>query len=507
MFNEPLLAGLDVGTTNIKALIFTPDGQVVSQASQPTPTHVPQPGWAYYEPEELWQTVASALHQATSTVDAHRITSVAVASMGEAGVPLDSHNKPLYPAIAWFDPRTIPQAEWLEQHIGKDPLFSVTGLSLQPIWGLCKLLWLKQNEPDIFSRAVRWLHIADYIAFRLCGTQATDYSLASRTLALDLAKREWSTDILKAAGIEHNLYAPLCVSGTALGNVILEAAQVTGLPITAQVAAGGHDHLCGALAAGVTTPGVMLNSLGTAETIVMSLDQPLTDPKLGREGFTLGAHVVEGLYYIKGSLYTSGACVEWFRSVLGEHHEYADLISEAEAVPTGSQGVCFLPHFHLASPPYDDHNARGAFIGLSTGVSRGTLFRAVLEGTAYDSRLMTEAMLAYEGISELKTLIAVGGVTRNALWMRIRASVLNRSLMVTDISEAASLGAALLGGLGANIYKQADDALVSLKRNTHTVEPHTPDVPLYDQIYTQVYKRLYPALSPLHQTLHSLPHL
>lgn len=501
---ESLLAGLDVGTTNIKALIFTPDGQVVAQASLPTPTHVPQPGWAYYEPEELWQTVASALRQATSTIDARRIASIAVSSMGEAGVPLDSHNNPLYHAIAWFDPRTIPQAEWLEQHIGKDALFAVTGLSLQPIWGLCKLLWFKQNEPDVFSRAVRWLHIADYIAFRLCGTQATDYSLASRTLALDLAKREWSTEILKAAGIEHNLYAPLCVGGTGLGNITMEAAQATGLPTTAQVAAGGHDHLCGALAAGVTTPGVMLNSLGTAETIVMSLDQPLTDPKLGHEGFTLGAHVVEGLYYIKGSLYTSGACVEWFRSVLGDHHDYADLIAEAQAIPPGSQGVCFLPHFQLASPPYDDHNARGSFIGLSTGVSRGTLFRAVLEGTAYDSRLMTEAMLAYDGIPELKTILAIGGVTRNALWMQIRASVLNRPLTVTNISEAASLGAAMLGGLGAGIYKEAAGALAALKRDTHPVEPNPAEVAVYDPVYSQVYKKLYPALSPLHQTLHSL---
>jgi xylulokinase len=214
--------------------------------------------------------------------------------------------------------------------------------------------------------------------------------------------------------------------------------------------------------------------------------------------------VVEGLYYITGSLYTSGACVEWFRSVLGEHHAYADLIAEAQAVPAGSQGVCFLPHFQLASPPYDDHHARGAFIGLSAGVSRGTLFRAVLEGAACDSRLMTEVMLAYEGVPELKTIYAIGGATRNALWMGIRASVLNRPLIVTDMSEAASLGAAMLGGLGAGVYKDVTDALAALKREAHVVEPNPADVTRYEQIYGHVYKKLYPALSPLHQTLHSL---
>ncbi len=504
MTSDPLLTGLDVGTTNIKALIFTPDGHPVAQASLPTPAHSPQPGWAYYKPEELWQTTAAALRQATAQVDARRIVSIAVASMGEAGVPLDAANQPLYPAIAWFDARTHPQAAWLDQTIGKDRLFAVTGLSLQPIFGLCKLLWLKQNEADIFARAVRWLNIADYIAFRLSGQQATDYSLASRTLALDITRRQWSQDILAQAGIGADLYAPLCPSGTPLGVVTPEAAAATGLPETAQVAAGGHDHVCGALAAGVTQPGVALNSLGTSETVFVSLEKPLAAPNLGRQGYTQGAHVVAGLYYVFGALYTAGACVEWFRSALADSRDYAALIAEAEAVPPGSEGLCFLPQLQLASPPYDDPLARGAFIGLSTETSRAAMFRAVMEGTAYDSRLMLESLLAYEGVPELQAIHAIGGATRNALWMQIKASVLNRALNVTQVSEAASRGAAMLGGLGAGVYPDVAAALQLLRRESTRVEPAAEQVGVYDAIYQRVYRALYPALRPFHQTLQQI---
>ena len=504
MTDGALLIGLDVGTTNIKALAFTPEGRPVAQASLSTPTQSAEPGLAHYDPEELWQTTAAALRQVTAQVDASHVVSVAVASMGESGVPLDAGNQPLYPAIAWFDARTQPQAAWLDDVVGKDRLFATTGLSLQPIFGLCKLLWLKQQRPGIFARTVRWLNIADYIAFRLCGEQATDFSLASRTLALDIRHHRWADDILDAVGIRPDILAPLCNSGTALGQVRAEAATATGLPVTAQVAAGGHDHVCGALAAGVTAPGLALNSLGTSETMFVSLDQPLNDASLGRQGYTQGAHVVPGLYYVFGALYTSGGSVEWFRAALAENRSYADLIAEAEAVPAGSKGVCFLPHLQLASPPYDDPLARGAFIGLGTEIDRAAMFRAVLEGASFDGRLMLESLLAYEGVPPLRAIYAIGGGTRNLLWMRIKAAVLNRPLMVTQVSDAASLGAAILGGIGAGVYADAAAARATLQRETTLIEPVAEQVDVYDAIYNRVYRSFYPAVRPLHHVLQAI---
>ena len=224
MSTTPLLVGIDVGTTNIKAIIFDPSGQTVAQASTPTPTYYPRPNWAYYDPEELWQATASALRQATQQLDnADSIAGIAVASMGETAVPIDAAGQPVYEAIAWFDRRTQPQVEWLDKTIGKDRLFAVSGLSLQPIFGMCKMLWIKENEPDAFKRIALWLNTADYIAYRLCGVPATDLSLASRTLALNLAEGRWDEDLLQEVGLPSKIFAPLLVGGTGLGPVTPQA--------------------------------------------------------------------------------------------------------------------------------------------------------------------------------------------------------------------------------------------------------------------------------------------
>jgi xylulokinase len=392
----------------------------------------------------------------------------------------------------------------LDHAIGKDRLFNVTGLSLQPIFGLCKLLWLKENEPDAFQRTTKWLNIADYIAYRLSGVPATDYSLASRTLAFDLHQLRWNEALLREVDIPPDLFAPLRPSGTRLGPVRPEAAAATGLSTSTWVAAGGHDHVCGALALDVTEPGSMLNSLGTAEAIFLPLDRPLDDAEVGRQGYTQGAHVA-GQYYIFGGLYTSGASVEWFREVVGiGPDDHATLIAEAEDVPPGSLGVCFLPYLrHHATPPYDDPRARGAFIGLSTDVKRGAAFRAVLEGLAFESRNSLESLLDHTGV-ELRNIYAIGGSTRNKLLMRIKASVLNHAVIMPGVEDAGALGAAVLGGIGSGVYSDVPTGLSQLRHTQTTVEPVADHVELYDVYFRDLYQRIYPSLRSLHHTVYRL---
>jgi xylulokinase len=501
---EPLLVGADVGTTNLKVVAFDRSGQPVAHASTPTPTHYPRPGWAYYDPEELWGSFVMALRRVTDRLDdAGRIASIAVASMGEAAVPLDADGRPTHNIIAWFDGRAQPQAERMDRTFGRDHLFGVTGLSLQPIFGLCKLLWLKENEPEAFGRTVSWLNVADYIAFRLSGALATDYSLASRTLALDLHRLRWAEELLQEVDISPNLFAPLRPGGSSLGPVTSEAAETTGLPRSAQVAVGGHDHVCGALATGVAEPGTMLNSLGTAEAIFLPLAYPLTDPEVGHQGYTQGAHVA-GQYYVFGGQYTSGASVEWFRDALGAGADYETLISEGEKVPPGSLGVFFLPHLRLASPPYDDPTSRGAFVGLSTDVTRGTLFRAVLEGLAFESRNSLEPLLAHSRVEKLRAIYAIGGGTQDRLLMRIKATVLDRTITVIGVEEATSLGAAILGGIGTGVYADVPSALKEMLYAETPVKPVPDQASLYDTLFHQVYRQIYPSLRNVHHTIHRL---
>jgi len=258
------------------------------------------------------------------------------------------------------------------------------------------------------------------------------------------------------------------------------------------------------LAVGVTAPGEMLNSLGTAEAIFVPLRQPVTDPAMGRQGYTQGAHVIADHYYVFGGLYTSGANVEWLREILGSDVDYVTLTAEAEQVPPGSLGVYFLPHLRLANPPYDDPKSRGAFIGLSTDVKRGGLFRAVLESLAYESRNSLEPLLTYPEVEQLRKIYAIGGSTRNHLLMRIKAAVLNQPITVATVAEATSLGAAILGGLGAGVYPDVPSALAQLRHDQTLIEPAPSEAALYDAYFRQVYQQLYPTLRPLHHTIYHL---
>ncbi|MGI8911945.1 MAG: FGGY-family carbohydrate kinase [Rubrobacteraceae bacterium] len=504
MAAEPLLLGADVGTTNIKVVAFDRSGRPLAYARTPTPTHYPGPGRAHYDAEELWRAFAETTRKVTDQMDdPGRIASIAITSMGEAAVPLDADGRPTHYMISWFDGRAQPQAERLAHAIGRDRLFETTGLSLQPIFGLCKLLWLKENEPDAYSRTASWLNVADYVAFRLSGVAATDFSLASRTLALDLHELRWADDLLREIDVSPDLLAPLRPSGTSLGPITPEASEPTGLPESVRVAVGGHDHVCGALATGVTGPGTMLNSLGTAEAIFLPLERPLDDPEVGHQGYTQGAHVA-GQYYVFGGQYTSGASIEWFREALGEGADYSPLIAEAEEAPPGSLGVFFLPHLRLANPPYDDPRSRGAFVGLTTDVGRGALFRAVLEGLAYDSRNSLEGLLAHSGVEGPRKIYAIGGVAQNRLLMSIKATVLDREISIVGVEEATSLGAAILGGVGAGVYEDVPSALKELRYEETPVKPVREQVSLYDACFRQVYRRIYPSLREAHHEIHRL---
>lgn len=503
MDESPLLLGIDVGTNNLKAVAFDDLGRVVAHASRPTPTHYPQPGWAFYEPDEIWSEVVAAIRTVISQIDIpERIVGIACASMGEAGILINSKGEPLYHAIAWFDRRTEPQVEWLAENLGHERIIAVTGLAPYHIYGLCKLRWLRDNVPEAYQRADKWLNMGDYIAYRLCGVPATDYSLASRMLAMNLRRLCWDELLIADAGLHTSIFAPLVPSGTPLGRVRDEIAVQTGLPTSAFVAAGGQDHICAAFALGVTQSGSALDSIGSAEALFFPTSAVLDAPSLAHMGYAQGAHVAGG-YYILGGQFSAGISVEWFRRTLADGADYAALIAGAASVPIGSYGAVFLPHLRTANTPHNDPLAMGALVGLTAETSREAIFRAVLEGLCLEMRCTAELLLKEGHIPSPRQIIATGGGARNELLMQIKANVFRQPITIVDVEESAALGAAMLAGIGAGIYEDAQAAIAHVRISHHTreVQPTPDESERYERLYTQIYQHLYAALRPIHHAI------
>jgi xylulokinase len=500
--DEPLILGVDAGTSRIRAIVFTRDGRPVAEGSRPTPVERPRPGWAEHDSEALWQAACGALRDATAQIaEPARIVGLAVASVGEALIALDAERRPTSKTIAWYDERPKPELARLEATIGKRRLHALTGLAADPTFSLCKLLWLKANQADALARATLWLNVAHYFAWRLSGVATADLSLASRTLALDLEHRVWAEDLIREVGLDPSIFAPIRPWGTRLGAVGAEAAAATGLAPGCAVGIAGHDHITGALAARALAPGVLLNSLGSAEALTLALERPNLAPELLERGYSQGVVEVTGqmpVHYIFGGFPASGACIDWFRGLFGAEVAHARLIAEAEAVPAGCDGVTFVPDLRGRISPVPDPEARGAWFGLSADATRATLYRAVLEGLAFEARLTLDDLAALPALGPIAQIRAIGGNTRNRLLLRIKASVYRRPIVAAEMAEATALGAALLGGLAAGLFPDLESALAGLPGEAVTIPPEPAWVDRYDRHHRAVYRPAYAALRPLH---------
>jgi len=508
----PYLVGIDLGTQSIRALLADTRGRSVAFASRPTPTIPLGPGRAEYDPAALWAAAVAVLGELAAAVPAGgAVAGIACASMGEACVLLDAAGEPLGRAITWFDRRTEAVAAAFGQRVGAERLFRITGLPVDPTLTLCKLLWHRADDPARFARARRVLNLADWLAWKLCGEAATDYSLASRTLCLDMQGGGWSAEVLDLAGLPADLLPPIRPSGTPLGPVRAEVLAATGLPGRPVVGVGGHDHVCGGFSAGAVRQGVLLDSMGTAEALYQTVARPVMTEATRGLGFSQGAVGLHGaraattFAYLGAGLNSSGGSIEWFRSLMGDaEHPVAArdrLIAEAAATPVGALGTCFLPHLAYSTPPVVDVAARGAFVGLTAGTSRGAMFRAVLEGLAMEARFAVDAMAALPGAGAPRDIRVIGGNTRNPLFLAVKASVYGRPLTVIDEADATALGAALLGGVAAGLWPDLDTALGAIDQPHHQVAPDPAWTRAYAEMYETIYRKLYPALAPISHDL------
>ena len=497
--------GLDLGTTNCKVLAVDLDGQPVAGLSRPTPARAPHPlseaeaAAPEYDAHALWQACSSLIRQLNEKLPpGSRIAGLAVASMGESGVLIDDTGDPLAPVLTWYDHRTVPWIEWWRQRIPEDDLYRITGLPLDHIYSACKIQWLRENYPAAFSRAKAWLSLADWITFRLTGALSTSYSQASRSMLFDLRSHTWSKEILEIMGLQPSILPPPMPSGEIVGSVTHTAAQETGLLPGTPVATGGHDHICAALAAGAVTSERILDSAGTAEAIMVTLDAPVYRDEISATGLCCGCHTARDRYYLLGGV-MAGGVLAWVNRILtGEDTPAAigNLMAEAKSSPQGANGAWFLPYLDGSGPPDRDPRAWGAWLGLRLQHSRGDLARAAVEGISYSIRYLLENILSTARLSAVE-IRCVGGGTHNHLLQQVKADVLGMPIDTPRVTDMTAQGAALIAALALGGFADETEVSRLAYRSSVRYEVQQEEAARYQAGYQEQFLKLYPLFKQL----------
>jgi xylulokinase len=451
------LVGLDVGTSAVKGLAIDEEGRILATASAEYPLSRPQPGWSEQEPEDWWRAAEDVLSRLPE------------GPMGLSGqmhglVVLDSEQRVLRPAILWNDQRTAAECAEIEERVGFSRLLELTGNRALTGFTAPKLLWLRRHEPEVYARIRHVLLPKDYVRLRLTGELAVDAADASGTLLFDVRRRAWSEEVCAVLEIPLDWLPPSH-----------ESTEI----------AGAGDQAAAALGVGVAHPGPVSVVLGTSGVVFAALPCYEHDREGRLHAF---CHAVPDTWHAMGVMLSAAGSSAWLHGVLAA--DLADLELEAKRWPAGTEGLLFAPYLAGERTPHPDRDARGAFTGISARHDRGALWRAMLEGVAYGLRDSLELLRELGARPESGRVS--GGGARSELWLRILASVLGLPLETTESEEGSAFGAALLAGVRAGVFADADDAVERCVRARRRIEPEWN----YDDGY-QRFRLLYPTLRPL----------
>lgn len=494
------LIGIDVGTTNCKAIACDHNGKFLATHSRPTIKHYLENGWAEFHANELWENVLICIEHVVKEMKDETCDGLAVSSMGVGGL-VDENGDHVHPIIAWFDPRTDAIAKEWKQY-GSEKIYEITGINPNAVATITKIQWIKQNRPECYQKAKHWLQIQDLISFKLTGETRVSYPSACRTMAFDLNQMQWSKEILEIAGISPELLPEPVPSGTLVGKVTPEVEKLTKLKAGTPVFAGGLDYACGAFATGIIDTGQMLDSTGTSEQVLAIMDKPILNASYMEQNFTSLNHVIQGKYVTNGMITTSGGVFEWFKKEF-QGNSFDELIAEAEKSPIGANGCMLIPYFSGRYSLGFDANARGAFVGLTTATKRGDMVRALLEGLCYEMAGMIEVIQNMAGI-KVSSIYAIGGAAKSDFWLQLKADVSGIVVKSKNVPESPALGAAMLAGLGAGIYKSPADAVAHVQYPEKVYTPNPENHQKYKKINTVLYKKLYGALKGFNDDLREL---
>ena len=494
-----LLLGLDVGTSGCKAVLIAPDGSVRAEAITEYAMRVPRPGWAEQEPEDWWRAAIASIRQVLEDAKVESISGIGLTGQMHGLVLLDEAGKVLRPCIMWNDQRTASQCAEIEQKVGRARLIELAGKPALTGFTAGKILWVRENEPDIYKRARHVLLPKDYVRYRLTGALAMDVADGSGTLLMDVGKRAWSEELLQALDIPRDLLPALHESHEVVAEVSAAAASVTGLRAGTLVVAGAGDQAAQSIGTGVAREGIVSVTIGTSGVVFAATSRYTFDPTGELHAY---CHAAPNTWHLMGVTLSAGGSLRWFRDALCQPekdeaartgHDVYDIITELAATArAGSDGLLFLPYLTGERTPHADPDARGVFFGLSLRHTKAHMARAVLEGVTFSLRECLDLLCAL-GQSCARVRVSGGG-SRSAFWRQMMADVFGVEIVEVNVTQGAAYGAALLAGVGAGVYGSVVEACDRTIRETGTTRPG-PAALAYAEYY-QRYRALYPALQP-----------
>ena len=487
-----LVIGIDASTTATKAVLIDESGAVVGVGASEYAFEVPQPGWAEQDPQLWWDGAVASIRSvlASTRTSGEDVVAVGLTGQMHGLVLLDAADTVLRPAILWNDQRTARACDEIREAVGRERLIAITGNDALTGFTAPKLVWVRDQEPDIWSRVAHVLLPKDYVRLRLTGDHAMDKADGAGTILFDLAARDWSPEVVAALRIDPAWLPPTFEGPVVTGTVGATAAAATGLRAGTPVVAGGGDQAANAVGTGAVDAGVVALSLGTSGVTFAATREPLIEPAGRVHAF---CHAVPGRWHMMSVMLSAAGSLRWFRDALAPGVEFAALGDEAAGVAAGSEGLLFLPYLTGERSPHPDPLARGAFVGLTVGHERRHLTRAVMEGVAFGLRdgldLMVDA-----GVPAPSEIRASGGGIASPVWRQILADVLGAEIATVRTTEGAAYGAAMLAAVGASWFADVD-AIAGAWVETTPVASPGPDQARYAELHAE-YRRLYPALAP-----------
>lgn len=496
------LIGIDVGTTGTKTILIDKNGKQIASALEEYPLSTPKPKWAEQDPVDWWRATVKSISSviAKSKVKSEEIKGVGLSGQMHGLVLIDKNHDILRPAILWCDVRTTEQCRYITETVGRDLLVQSTCNPALEGFTAPKLIWVRDNEPQIYEKAYKMMLPKDYVRFRLTGEIASEVSDAAGTILFDVRNRKWSQEVLDKLGVSMDIMPPCYESIDVCGKITPKVAEMTGLKVGTPVVGGGADNACTAVGNGIVVTGRTSASIGTSGTMLTPTDTPEVDPSLRAHTF---CHCVPNKWYIMGVMLQAGGAFRWFRDTLAEKEveqakqdgvdPYEILTKEASQADAGCEGLVFLPYLIGERTPHGDANAKGVFFGLTLRHKKEHLVRSVMEGVTYGMRDSLEIIKAL-GLNTGQ-IRATGGGARSAFWRQMQADIYKSEVVTINIAEGPAFGAAILAGVGAKVYPSIEEATDQLVEITSTTQPIESNVKVYDEYY-QIYRSLYPALKP-----------